>query len=174
MGMGASLYGVDLERLRAAVGSGDRALLGRIRRAEKDEFLDDDAFIEKGDLSLGQALEELLDGRLSRPDCGFQYGYAVELLCRGLGTCLASLLWWEFFESTPMRMTRSPVPIPEPDDYPFIHYMTADEVRVEAGRQTPASLGAPDGSEEQEERRRFVECLHWCEKRGLGLVMIQS
>jgi hypothetical protein len=167
MGYSANVYAVDLERLRAAVGSMNLALLQQIKRSQADEFeASDDRFGDAAhsDLTLEQALEELIEGRVSSPACGFQYGYALELLCRGLGKHLTTVGGRELFEDTPLARVRLP------DDFPRISYLTAEEVRAELERrpEREAAFAADEGLAEEWEE--FAKCLVSARRRKTGIV----
>ncbi|MBK7402005.1 MAG: hypothetical protein IPJ34_38600 [Myxococcales bacterium] len=93
MGAGFTAYAVDLEVLSAVFGGKDRALVTRVEaRAGKRLRHADEWFAERiaaGAPSLRTALEEIVDGRCKAKRHGFQYVYALELLCLTLGTQVA-------------------------------------------------------------------------------------
>ncbi|QDV35514.1 DUF7691 family protein [Tautonia plasticadhaerens] len=174
MGYSTTLYGVDLERLRTALGSEDRALLARIKEAERDEFERSDDWFDEDRLTLAQALDDLIEGRVSRPDCGFQYAYALELLCRWLGAelphddLLGSLDDLEV--ETLLERARLPVEIPTPEDFPVVSHLTSEEVHGELVRLSAIDLSFPEDEDIEEARHALVRCLEAARKRGVGVV----
>ncbi len=167
MGYSITLYAVDLERLRAAVGSCDTALLRRIRRREAEEFeADEDWFGEAaaGKLTLREALEELVAGKWTSPNSGGQYGYALELLCRDLGKRAELEVSPELVAGTALARARLPLEIPPPEDFPVISHLTPEEARAAlSGRTVP-------GGDRAEEWEALAGCLMTAARRGWGVV----
>ncbi len=93
MGAGFAAYAIDLAALSAVFGGKDPALVDRvIRRAGERIRHADEWFGERiaaGAPSLRIALEEIVDGHCKAKRHGFQYVYALELLCLTLGTQVA-------------------------------------------------------------------------------------
>src|SRR5579871_11694 len=110
-----SAYLVDLDRLRAAFGSHEMSLVDEITQTFADHIADydeqaadyddgpadEDNGDDEGDgdagsrKGLGEALGEIVAGTIQDPERGWQYGYALELLCMHLGQRLPA----EHFES---------------------------------------------------------------------------
>ncbi len=92
MGNGLSIYHVNLAKLRAAAGSGDERLAKSVNRKLADEIDSNANFfahqIGKGAPRLDRAVTEIISGPLGRKkrEHAFQYGYALELLCRYFGS----------------------------------------------------------------------------------------
>ncbi len=82
-------YWVELATLDRAVGSGDEKLVHELRTRFEPEVrrrssdLRDDA--DERQVSLHDAIGELIDGRLSVPEHPRPYEVALELLCRRIG-----------------------------------------------------------------------------------------
>jgi hypothetical protein len=135
-------YLIDLEVLRRAVGSKDEAFLSAVIQGDPDRFRGEEAGGDK--VSLGRALRHLVMGETPEPKWAYQYGYALEQLCRHLGEPLPGDLWsgihWEVVEETGLDelFDRSgpPVPLPPTADFPTIAFLGAGEIAA-----TVAGLG---------------------------------
>lgn len=130
---------------------------------------------EDYELSAEEAAAELVDGRLSRPKMGYQYGYGLEKLCSVLGTFLTSVgggggMLGYLRLKTPLQKERHPVPLQKSrSDFPGISYLTAAEVRREVDRVSAIDLSHRD-EEIESARREFLEALQKAAKKGLGVV----
>ncbi len=127
------------------------------------------------ELSVKQAACELIAGEISRPDCGHPYGYALEQLCRVLGTHLGTIagkrgLLSHLGLGTQLREQRTPVPLPERDDFPEIGYLTAEELRNEVEQLGATDLSDPQRPEIEEDRIAFLAYLQDAARRGMGIV----
>ncbi len=132
---------VDLEAVRAAVGGNDEKLLAAILKKRKTQIADNaESFADEiaaGAPRIEAALADLVAGRKPKTKHGFQYGYALELVCQHLGKALdaADCAGLETFEevgkalkSKPLRAVAKAldgggtpfVPIPKPADFPGI------------------------------------------------------
>lgn len=93
MGAGFTAYAVDLATLAAVFGSRDRALVDRVvARAGERIRRADEWFGERiaaGAPPLRAAVEEIVEGRCKAKRHGFQYLYALELVCLTVGTQVA-------------------------------------------------------------------------------------
>lgn len=181
MSYSTTLYAVDIEHLQATFGSQDAALLANIERKYAGEIADSntsfDEEIAEGAPTRQKALREIIDGEITRPDYGFQYGYALEYLCRHLGEIVASRFLNGVFGSladlevdTFLAQDRLPLPLPEPDDFPFISYMTPEEITEELQRLAGMDLSYPEDEEIEAERHDFRDCLKKAEAAQLGIV----
>jgi len=152
MGCHTYIYAVDLRRVRLAFGSNDRDLLRRIVGKCPDDFAASGnsfvTFVADGVLSLDGALAELIQGTLSSPESSaFQYGYALEMLCLNLGAKLDTDRLGEiagigFAEL--LATSGPPIPIPTPDDFPIIGYMTHQQAEAELQRIAGLDLSHPN------------------------------
>lgn len=120
-----------------------------------------------------EALAELIAGKPLRRGCGHVYGYALESLCRALGTPLGPvgtdcLRWLKL--KTPLSKKRSPVKLPKIDDFPTISYLEATELRAEVDRLRSIDLAYPKDFDVEEERRRFLTLLEFAAEQGRGVV----
>ena len=84
MGYYTFAVGVRIKELQAAIGSNDQRLLERVRLGEYFSNYED-VVTDDGKFTLDKALQELIAGRISRPDAGFGYGYALICLSHALG-----------------------------------------------------------------------------------------
>jgi hypothetical protein len=137
---GTNIYVVDLSTLRRAFGSHDQAIVDRISAANQDRFVRSDRWfkdrIAQGAPRLQQALQQLIDGNLdSAASAAFQYGYALELLCRELGRDMKT---YEDIDSINDLLVQSefarvgpPLPIPISLDFPEIRYASREDVIAE-------------------------------------------
>lgn len=95
---------VDLDKVRGAIGSKNKALIGRVRRAHAgildqiDEMLAEDLDEGEGEgdaepFTTADALRHLVMGEPRRDDVGFAYGYCFEALCLHFGDMLNNSEW---------------------------------------------------------------------------------
>lgn len=130
---------------------------------------------EDDEISLSQACLELVAGEITRPDCGHQYGYALEKLCSVLGTRLATIegkggILSHLDLDTGLCEERSPVDLPERDDFPAISYLTSEEVRRELGQLATLDLSSAKSPEIEEDRRTLFESMQRAASKELGIV----
>jgi len=126
-------YLIELDKIRAAVGTANAALVEAIVRRNPEAFEEDSG----EELSPRQALEELIAGRLTRPESAHQYGYVLKDLAGHLGEPIEPNWWcgvgWEALEVTGLAdvlgRSGSPVELPPINGgFPTIGYLTRDEV----------------------------------------------
>lgn len=127
------------------------------------------------DISLSQACLELVAGNITRPDCAPQYGYALEKLCSVLGTHLATIegrggILSHLALDTRLCDERSPVDLPERDDFPTISYLASEEVQRELAQLATQDLSFPESPEAEEDRRTFFEAMQKAASKQLGIV----
>lgn len=175
MGCATCGYGVDLEKLAAAKGSRDAALLAAVKEASAVQFRQD---VQLGtiSMSLEEALERLIAGDLSdeSSDAAAQYLYALELLCNHLGERLDGQehikylddLGWE----TAAAELRLPLGLPAPDNFPAVSYLTADEVKADYERFKDEDTDDDDDPYVSEAREEFVWWLKQCADKNLALI----
>lgn len=121
-----------------------------------------------------EAAAELVEGQVSQPDAGHQYGYGLERLCELLGSHLATIegkrgMLKSLDLATLLSKERSPVRLPRRDDFPGIGYLTAEEVKREVERLRRLDLSHPD-DEVEEDRKTFLRCLQRALKKRAGVV----
>lgn len=147
------------------------AAYDQIEGCSKEQFAKLDG--PPAELTKGQALEELVTGKPSQPGSDHVYGYAIEELCRALGTFLGAVgtdCLRALEIKTPLSKKRSPVRLPRIHDFPVISYLSADELRAEVDRLREMDLAYPSDREIEEERRRFLKLLTTAVKGGRGVV----
>jgi hypothetical protein len=152
MGYQTRIYGVDLRRLQSAFGSHDGDLVRRLSEQYAEDFADaDEGFateIAEGALTLEAALAEVIQGTISGSrSTAFQYGYALEMLSRHLGEKMDTDMLGEiegigFAEQ--LATSGPPIPIPIPEDFPIIGYMTHQDAVAELQRIEGLDLSHPD------------------------------
>jgi hypothetical protein len=173
MGYGITPVAVDLDDVRAVVGSKDGALL----EALTDEFRNglgridahDDPDDEEGPpLSAATVLRQIVMGEDYDRSwwLGFKYGYVFELLCLRFGEELSNSEWsamrgrWvdvvdEALEKAGVDKGRfrvghhimcrgAPIDLPEPDDFPFIGYLLKHEIPQAYEALSAADLSTVD------------------------------
>ncbi len=172
------VYSVSVDRLRAAPGSRDQALLAAVPRLngffetidEIAEDLDDDE--EERPPRCAVAYRQIVNGEPCAADFGYVYGYAYEGLCMALGaeterswTQIArSRDWFKEIDAAlaalriELKITdllgRGPlIPIPEPDDFPALGWWTADEVAAAAVAFKAIDLNRLDAETEKTVKR---------------------
>ena len=141
MGYNYSAYAVDLKALRKVWGKGrkQRELFDEICEEHEDDIADnyesfEDYIVEDGAPILKRALYEIFLGKPSQKDHGFQYGYALQLLCEQLGERVGEeeLSWFAEYIDPLLKKARCPsteqmmgegtlpLKIPMPKDFPVI------------------------------------------------------
>jgi len=128
-------YLIDLEKLRSAVGSRDKALIKAVIDEDPKAFA---AAPSKDDISLKDALTHLIMGEPMDARSAHQYGYALEQFCRHLGTRVESRRWdtvrLEALEDTGieklMDKNGPPVALPSIRDFPAIGHVPASAIRA--------------------------------------------
>jgi hypothetical protein len=146
------VYSVPVDRLRAAPGSRDKALLAEASELQGffetiDEIAEDRDEEEEQPPTCEAAYRQIVNGKPFADDFGYVYGYAYEGLCMALGAeterswtqISRSYIWFEEIDaalaalSIKLKVTdlvgRGPlIDIPRPDDFPALGWWTADEV----------------------------------------------
>lgn len=179
MGYSAQAYAVDIDRIRSAFGSRDETLLRAIEQAFADDLRRSDEWfsgeISRGAPTLREALAQILRGKITgREGTEFQYGYAVELLCKHLGHSLDTDDGFEFVDDLelPTSLTTSgpPLPIPTLTDFPVIGFLTANQVGEEYARLKDQDL-SHDDEDIAAAREEFRSYLQQANDLGLGIAM---
>jgi hypothetical protein len=158
-----------------------RLLLKHLQEAFENDFDDDEEEEEDDDevvkeVTTGTALAHLILGGQCDKSHGYKYGYALYHLCEHLGEIPDHDAWCSMRSSAnvdsrvdkvlkragvgPATFTvskflinrGSPVPIPKPHDFPFIGYLTREEIREILPLLTPAKLDAAIRSAPDDDR----------------------
>ncbi len=173
-----TVFAINSDQLRTALGSRDRALSATIVAGAADYLASINEINDEAGLTCAEAVAQLIDGETSPDVPGFLYGYALEAMCGHLGRELPNICpiagaseWIEevdeFLKSqgvtislNDLVMCGSPVPIPQPDDYPFIGFWPAEEV--------PAALASIRGVDlaplDQEMAETIEQMRQWLEE----------
>jgi hypothetical protein len=183
MSYGIMPFSVKIEQLQKAVGSKDAALAARLKARLEDLVEEFDSGDEE-EPTINDAIDDLINGAELRKGYGHLYGYVVEGMCWEMGKMLdndelggMNADWSEELNQAMqdggvseeilsltghLMYRRSPVEIPEPDDFPFIGYLTKAEI--------PAALAAMKQANFEEAsddvRRAMVELQEWLEACG--------
>ena len=146
MSSAINVYALRLDQLTQLLGSRNASAIRTINEAHSYFLSNVDAIDDQAGMTCAQAVAELINGESSKDGPGYLYGYALEAVCAHVGRELPNICpiagassWIEevdaFLESKgiPIRLSKlvqwgSPVPIPEPDDYPSIGYWSSDEI----------------------------------------------
>jgi hypothetical protein len=144
---------LNLDRLRRYCSPAGELTLAAVEKYDSATL---NAYDRNGlsDIPIRQTIQDLLTGEHHHPDIGFQYGYALELLCHFCGDRLANDLvyplaidqfeaidraWVQLGLSDILKMSRlvyggAPVRLPVIDDFPTIGYLTAAECELANNR----------------------------------------
>ena len=189
MGYSFSVYAVDLDKLTAVAGKNDRKLLAAVLKKQAEEIADNDESFEeeiaKGTPSLAVALQQIIEGKIKAPKgSGYQYGYALEVLCAHLGERIEEedLSWFHEFIDGYLKKVKSrssmkllgedklPIRIPKPDDFPGIGSITLEQVIAATPFFTAAAKLATDDDDATEVFDEIVGWLKVAKKKKRGLV----
>jgi hypothetical protein len=145
-------------------------MLGTIVCDSEEELLA--GWEDVDELPADQALAELVCGQFTHPDCS--YGYALEQLCQALGTRLGNIGGKNRLKAlkldTPLSRTRLPVPMPEVEEFPYISYLTADEIECEVERLRELDLSCPRSELIERDRRWLLQCLEAAADQRMSIV----
>ena len=156
MSYSVGAYAVDLGELAKVIGSKDEALLAALIADNPELGEPDEEAEEEDQVSESAALRHLVMGETPHPPSAYQYGYALEELCRHLGEWLPGDLWtsirWTVLEETGfqeiLKKTDPPVPLPPSEDFPRIGHLSAEQVRAMVQKMGPdghLTTAAPSG-----------------------------
>ncbi|MDG3008051.1 DUF7691 family protein [Paludisphaera mucosa] len=168
MGYGLSVFLVPCEALALAFGRNDEALRDEALAALEADLADYDRQMDAPspdndvDLSHAAALREIFAGSFTEDVPGARYGWAFEALCRFLGESLensgfipCNSAWYNDLDEVlaehqvPLEFSdlidRSPIPFPEPDDWPCIGHW--GDAHLAAADPLATALGAIDDPE---------------------------
>jgi hypothetical protein len=175
MGYSTFAYGMDVERLASAKGSGNQELLSQIERDFAAELATISRDFRDSPIMAEAALREIVSGQVthSREDAAAIYLYVVELMCRAFGRMLDGSesiryledLEWEIEE----RKLNAWLGLPSPLGFPDVSYWTPEQVRAEYDRLADEDTDH-DENEITQAREEFVGWLQQCAEAGTGLV----
>ena len=174
-------YLLNLSELENSFRSGSQAwadaLVGKFEHELKqnDEWFKSE--IVGGSPSLAKALRELIMGSPSSTRHVFQYGYALELLCRHFGRKLENAGFVEYHSGWLEKVggvsavlgAGPPVAIPRSNDFPMIGHATPrDAIKILATEPTEGN-----DPEVEEAREVFRWWLEQAVKESKGLVLFE-
>jgi hypothetical protein len=160
---------VDLDLLKTYCSPDGKLTLTAVERANPvalDRYDNNDL----SEIPIRQTIQDLLNGELNHPEIGFQYGYALELLCPFCGDMLdndrvypLSSYWFDEIDAAWAKLGMNdiiaisdllyrgaPIKLPSIDDFPCIGYMTAAECQTlfdrlfDASANRKIALDSPD------------------------------
>ncbi|MEM7625044.1 MAG: hypothetical protein AAF333_05395 [Planctomycetota bacterium] len=152
-------YAVEIDKLESLVGSGDAMAVSAVIANNPEEF-EDDEYEEDDELTLRDAVWQLVMGQEKDPDEAYQYGYALQELCDCYGEALLPDLWggvrWDAVEACGleplMTKTGPPVELPPSDDFPRIGHLRR-------GAAIESALGAARDRLDQVDDEEITELL---------------
>jgi hypothetical protein len=188
MSSSINVYAVPLERLTQVVGSRDQGLIDAIVEGREDFLSSIDDIDDEAEMTCADAVAELINGEASEDAPGYLYGYALEAICSHVGDELPNICpivgaadWIEEVDRIlerkriPVRLSAlvyggSPIPIPEPDDCPFIGQWTPAEIAAAATAFQAADPADVDQAtaDALQQARRWVEVA--AKKPGTSIV----
>ncbi len=137
-------YLVDIEQLQQIHGSKDVTIVPNITDSFSEELEENNEWfeseIESGAPTLIQAVRDIVDGNVEKTEAyWWQYVYALELICKYIGTqlesdeleAIKSSGFWIVDEMEAIKdlnySSRSPIPIHGLENLPSITYVSYDE-----------------------------------------------
>lgn len=153
-----TVYAVSVEHLQRVLGSRDEKLIQRIAEENDYFFSRIDEIDDEAGLSCADALTQMIRGEVSDDAPGYLYGYALKAICAAVGSELPAIYdivgtgdWSDEVDQAlkqagaPVRLTQlmyggSPVPIPEPDDFPSIGNWSPAQVQAASAALKIADL----------------------------------
>jgi hypothetical protein len=175
MGYASSFFAVDLDELRRAVAEHDMSVVRRVQAAQPDQF---GHKLHDGDPPLGEALRRIVAGEAMGARHSHQYGYALKLLCVVEGEWLPDDDLIGDLQPlglhSPLEQHRLPIDIPANQDFPFISFLDASEVRREAERLASMDLACLDDDDVQDARRAYAACIARAAEQGKAVISFYS
>jgi hypothetical protein len=160
MSYGLEVFLVPRDQLLSVPGSEDGELFLEIDEVFGEAMSVDDRLGED-DLLISEALNEIIDGKISRSDLGHVYGYAFKYLCEAVGKPLQNrnfvpckFAWLEIIDDLlhlPVSVRaltngKPPISLPPIDEFPFIGYWSADQIAEAAPVLHALDLAKPPSS----------------------------
>lgn len=172
MGYSTLFYAVDLSQLSNAIGSGEQTYVQEFAKRYPDEFEEDG---DEDSPALRDVFAQLIAGDLEPTEHGHQYGYALEVLCRIIGTplpdedAIGQLGPLEL--NSPLETLKHPVDIAkEVDQFPRISFLDVGEVKAERDRLLTMDLSFPESDDIEEARMAYGECVRHATDAGQSIV----
>lgn len=170
-------YAIDIDRLKAVFGSKNEKLVSMIKSCRERDFEKHDewftAEIESGCPTIGDALEQIVMGVITgSKEAGFQYAYATEALCQYMGMKFRTEnigFISRLGMSTGLTGSGLPFPVPEPDDFPEVGYLTAAQVVEEYPRHVAAEAERP-WDEDSDAREELISMMEQVQEWNEGIV----
>jgi hypothetical protein len=178
MSSAINAYAVPLDRLKQVVGSGDQATIDAIVAGHKAFLSSIDDIDDEATITCADAVADLVNGEIVENVPGYLYGYGLEAICAHIGEELPNICpiarataWIKGVDAlleskgVSVRLTTlvfggSPVPIPEPDDYPGIGEWSASEVPAALAALRSLDLTGVD----EEMAETFAQIRGWLEE----------
>jgi hypothetical protein len=164
MSYGFMVYALDLDKLKAACGSSDDKLRRMICGRFKRDLQSHDEGKDEGELTVREALRQIIMGGAPDSRSGSTYAYAFKLLCEHFGKFLpnAPLLpirlsfiddvdgalremgAFDAVSLSKLAYRGLPINLPSPDDFPMTGYMTPEEIRPALAQLSAAKYAGED------------------------------
>lgn len=171
MGYSTMMFGVDLNRIKNAITDHDTSVVDVARDKDSDEF---ESTLDDGEPTVGEALTAIIKGEGIDKTYAHQYGYAFKLMCETLGEGLpdddmiGDLDPLEL--QSPLEEFRTPIEIPANEDFPYIAFLTAEEVKQESTRLSSMDLSFPDDEDIEEAREAYANCINEAASKSMAVV----
>lgn len=172
MGYLTSMYGVNLAELERIIREKDPSILEIMHQATPYVFHGDHY------LPVRQAIASILDGNANQVPSD-AYPRAFEVIIEALGVSLPDEEAIGFICGLELNSPlggafRCPVEFEITSDWPFITYLTSDEVRLEADRLEKMDIGYPEDWGMNRARRGYANSIFEAAKQGLAIVTFCS
>jgi len=198
MGYGVTAYAVDMDSVRALLGSRDEGAFEaqneRLDAGEIDELIESSLDGEPGPRA-SDVLRQMVFGEAYDTRLGFAYAYVFEQLCRSHGQFLDNSAWmpirFGFFEQIGRALERAgvssdafnveclisrktPIPLPPIDEFPAVGGLAEDEVEPAAEALAKADLNAISDVYEREAIEALRDWTQRCAERRRALLCFYS
>lgn len=171
MGYSTMMFGVDLDQVHKIITERDTDILATAKQADPESF---EHNLDDSEPTAGEALAAIINGGPFDPNADHQYGYAFKLMCATIGEWLPDDDMIGDLEplelQSPLETFRCPIDIPANQGFPFIAFLTADEVKQEANRLRSIDLSFPMDEDIEEAREAYANCVNEAAEKNLAIV----
>ena len=167
-------YLIDASSLGRVFGGNNHHLVEEIvtgfSESIQSNFINYRHEIDDGALTVIQALTDIVQGDITMPQFAWQYGNAIQLLCKSIGTKLPNdefqMMQPGFFDAVEAQEIRVipdmlfrhfnlPIPIPPIEDFPLITMITQDEAEYVLETTAEIEFHEPYAREKRELMEEF-------------------
>ena len=171
MGYSTIIFGIDLECVKTAIADHDTSVIASARKKDRCEF---NSKMDDHDPTVGEALEAIIKSQKLEANHAHQYGYAFKLLCDTMGEYLpdedmiGDLIPLKL--QSPLQEFKCPIELPAIPNFPYISYLTAEEVKQESKRLSTLDLAFPGDEDIEEGREAYATCINMAAAKKLAVV----